>query len=286
MTAASQIQWNSVNGKPIAVFEDHHYALIPWRRWHDSFGKIRLITIDHHCDTQEAFQSASCNDRGIDRRKQAAFRAAIDPRDEQTIEQAVSNLRNDEHIDAAIRSGILDAAFIVHEQNARAVRSVEDTAFWDKAATLTGVEKILYVRDAPRPELPMTYAMPDHRMVAIDPTYYLREDDQVYPWPDLVIESEHLEDRLATFEQILRSACEASLEENPYVLDVDMDAFRTYRALQPQDPTTFHRLIRGAVGITIARERVCCKMLWQDSQPLNTQMTERLMQGHLSDAFA
>lgn len=286
MTVASQIQWGTVNGKSIAIFEHHHHALIPWRRWHEGVGRVRLITIDHHCDTQEAFQFSAFDGRKIDPSKQAALLAAIDPMDEKTIEWSVPNLRHDEHIEAAIRSGILDAAFIVHEQNARSVKSIEETAFWDKVNTLTGIEQIIHIREAPRPELPMTYAMPGHRMVAIDPTYYLRGTELVDPWPQLAIESEHLEDRLATFEQILRSAGEAPLEGNPYILDVDMDAFRTYGSLQPRDATTFHRLIKGAVGITIAREQDCCQMLWQDSLPLDTQKTEQFMQRHILDALA
>jgi len=40
----------------------------------------------------------------------------------------------------------------------------------------------------------------------------------------------------------------------PYVLDIDLDYFRTIKSLTPDDPSAFHDLIRRAVAITIATE--------------------------------
>jgi hypothetical protein len=43
-----------------------------------------------------------------------------------------------------------------------------------------------------------------------------------------------------------------SIVEGPYVLDLDLDYFRTLKSLSPDDSVVFYRLIRNAVGITIA----------------------------------
>lgn len=47
------------------------------------------------------------------------------------------------------------------------------------------------------------------------------------------------------------------LDAAPYILDIDLDFFRTAKALQPDDPSTFHRLIQNAQIITVALEPRC-----------------------------
>ena len=50
----------------------------------------------------------------------------------------------------------------------------------------------------------------------------------------------------------------ADLEAAPYILDIDLDAFHTRKAIEPNDPTTPYRLIKNAVAITIAAEKKRC----------------------------
>ena len=52
----------------------------------------------------------------------------------------------------------------------------------------------------------------------------------------------------------------------PYILDIDLDAFHTRRAINPYDPSTFYRLIKNAVAITIATEVECVKEEWLDDE--------------------
>ena len=42
--------------------------------------------------------------------------------------------------------------------------------------------------------------------------------------------------------------------ERKYILDIDLDYFRTERAVHPTDTKTFYNLIRNAEAITIATE--------------------------------
>lgn len=290
MTAAAGIGWHTIAGVSVAVFEDHHHALVPWSRWRTGTGSRapRLITIDHHCDTKEAFGFAAYTPPfGTNRVDQRGYLAAIDRGDETTIEIAIERLRHDEHIDAAIRSGILDAAFVVAESTYRGLKSLEHEAYdVEHRAIEDPTEAFLYRRWKPVPDPPMTYAMPDHRMVLIDPNYYRRGTTLFHPWPDEVLESEHLEDRLRIFEQMLRDGGEPLLEGTPYILDVDMDVFRTWASLSPRDPSTFHRLVRGAIGVTVALERSCCHSLWIDEAPVDTAATEKAFYDLLVSAFA
>jgi len=278
MDIAEQIDWLDISGKPVAVMDSHHHALVPWSRWWATARPLRLITLDHHCDTQESFLGAAFDGKSkVAKSKQDALRSALDPSAEHSVEKAVLQLRHDEHIDAAIRAGIIDAAFIIHEQNERAVKSLEQKAYEAEASALEPSERFLFRKHTKRPDPPMNYEMPGDRMVAIDPTYYCRDGSLVTPWPDRAVESDHLEDRLAIFEQVLRSAGEPALEGSPFVLDIDMDAFRTLKSLRPDDPSTFHHLVQGAVGVTVARERACCQQLWLDTAPLDTSRTEQLL---------
>lgn len=49
-----------------------------------------------------------------------------------------------------------------------------------------------------------------------------------------------------------------------YILDIDLDAFHTRRAINPEDPSTLYRLIKNALTITIATEAGCVEDLWLD----------------------
>ncbi len=289
MSLSDNLEWLNIGGKPVAVVEDHHHALMAWAIWHRGHGRLRLVTIDHHCDTQDAFLRAAYDGkRGTDVALQSALIGAIDPAIDASIEAAVVRLRHDEHIDAAIRSGVIDAAFVIHEQDMRTVRSHEDAAYWAKAQVLRDTDpaaEFFFLRNAPKPLPPMTYMMPEDRMMAIHPTWYYTGPDLVRPWPDRVIESDHLDDRLAIFERALTASDEAPLEGNPYILDLDMDAFNTVKALHPDDPTTFYRLVAGAVGITIARERMCCAMEWRDHIAMDEEANFTTLLGRLAAAI-
>lgn len=289
MTGDGKVKWLDVAGKPVAVIEDHHHALLPWAQWRRHHDSLRLITVDHHCDTMDAFLRAAYDGRqGTDIARQSALIGAIDWSRDAAMEAAIAPLRHDEHIDAAIRSGIIDAAFIVHEQDDRAVRSVEETAFWEKARVLRKDDpaaEFVFLRTAPRPVPPMTYHMPMDRMMAIHPTWYCEGATRIEPWPDRAIESDHLDNRLAIFEGVLQLSAELPLEASPYILDIDMDAFNTVKALNPADPSTLHRLIAGAVGITIARERDCCDILWKDGHPRDDEANFAIVLDHVAAAM-
>lgn len=92
------------------------------------------------------------------------------------------------------------------------------------------------------------------------------------PWARVLIPPcphAHLE---AHDDACTRAFVEASLEDatlapffpslpTDYILDVDLDYFRSAKAIAPQHASVFHRLIRGARIITVAEEPGCVGML-------------------------
>ncbi len=72
--------------------------------------------------------------------------------------------------------------------------------------------------------------------------------------PDLVLESKFLESCLSGFEEILRLAGKSRIEDQPYILDIDLDYFNTRQSVTPVDSEKFRSLIEGALMVTIATE--------------------------------
>lgn len=288
MKLSDEIEWRSVRGKPVAIFDAHHYALLPWARWRRGRSQLRVLTVDYHCDTHQAFLRAAFDQVSgrLDKAARQSMIKAIDPADEASVERAVARLRHDEHIDAAIRGGIVDLVFIIAEQNQRAVKSREDEEYFRKADALEGVEKFLYFKQVPRPQPPMRYDMPEHRMVALDPPRYLREGVLTEPWPDRVLESDHLEDRLRSFDQICTDANVPRLVDAAYVLDLDLDAFNTRKAMDPDDSKTFRTLINGACGITIALEPDCFNSCWTDGPAISVDEALEKILAHIEKALS
>ena len=130
----NSITFEHCNGKPVAIFEHHHYALIPWHDWARSAGEpVRLFSIDFHTNSRPAFLAHSFQQTDgpgpldIHSRKARSFRERrikqVKIKSPSSIEAAVRDLRYDEHIDTALRSHILDIAFVVSESRQGAIKS-------------------------------------------------------------------------------------------------------------------------------------------------------------------
>lgn len=116
----------------------------------------------------------------------------------------------------------------------------------------------------------MTYAGTTERIYVIPAPCYIgcatrpHNDDCVTRHALEIIEARYLEDQLTRGSEISRCFGLSNLEAGPYILDIDLDAFHSRKAITPDDPSTLHRLIRNATAISIATEPECVKELWQD----------------------
>ena len=74
------------------------------------------------------------------------------------------------------------------------------------------------------------------------------------------------------------------LESQPYILDIDLDAFHSRQAIEPADRTTFYRLIRNAVAITVATEAECVDELKFDGEEIDTDFLQARLVEHIKAA--
>lgn len=273
MTLNTILKRHTINGKEVYVVDDHHKALAAWALVRRSlFNAPNLITIDHHTDTHEAFLGHAHWEFYEGRVKdQEAFRLAlvarIDWRSDESVVDAIGNLRHDEHIDAATCSGMLDSAFCIQLSDSGATPSIEQLAF-DKSME----ENWPNPPNVPKPQRPITYEPAANRIYALPFDCFIgcqampHNDACLLRQSDEIIETRYLGDQLARGSEISRFIGLPDLEAAPYILDIDLDAFHTRRAINPEDASTFYRLIKNAVAITIATEAECVEEEWLDDE--------------------
>lgn len=215
-----------VAGKPVRIVESHEEVLVDWAEAALAAGTpLTLVTIDRHLDTASALTASFAEDGGGDDAAEDAHGLAewqqrvlsryhdASPED---LELLVERLQNDEHIDAALRLGILDRVLIISSQAGR-----------------TG--------DLPLPRAAV-YRPPCAPECDSDPHDAPQCQRRRY---DAMLESSLLRSALAQL------GFEA---DAPYVLDIDLDTFSTRKGLEPADAAAFHALIAGAQCVTVARE--------------------------------
>lgn len=263
MPLSTLCKHQDVYGKDVYIVDDHHYALAPWALVRRRLGRApNLITIDHHTDVYEAFlghTNLETWESGGDALALAReLVKGIDWRDDQSLVWAIERLRHDEHIDAATLSGILNYAFCIQLSDSGGNPSIEGLAYdadrqarWPQPPTL------------PPPRRPMTYADPENHIFVISHDCAIgcnrmpHNDDCVVEHGNMIIESIYLDDQLARGAEMSRCVGIDDIESQPYILDIDLDAFHSRQAIDPADRTTFYRLIRNAVAITVATEAEC-----------------------------
>lgn len=284
---------HAIKGKDIYVVDDHHKALAAWVLVRRSLRATpNLITIDHHTDTHEAFLGHAHREAYEGRvEDQEVFRvglvARINWRSDASVAEAIGNLRHDEHIDAATCSGVLGNAFCIQLSDSGATPSVEQLDFeksmgenWPNPPTV------------PKPQRPMTYVPAANRIYALPFDCFIgcrarpHNDDCLVRRSDEIIETRYLDDQIARGSEISRCFGLPVLEAAPYILDIDLDAFHTRRAINPENPSTFYRLIKNAVAITIATEAECVEEEWlEDEDQMNSAELLQELLGHINKAI-
>jgi hypothetical protein len=261
----------AIKGKDVYVVDDHHKALAAWALVRRSMANApNLITIDHHTDIHEAFLGYAWTEHHEGRTEDEEplrnqLIAQIDWKDDASLQGAIVKLKHDEHINAGTLSGVLDQAYCIQLSDNDGCLSLEQVAFdadrdarWPQPPNL------------PKPTRPMTYAATAERIYVIPAPCYIgcatrpHNDDCVTRHALEIVEAQYLEDQLARGSEISRCFGLQNLEAAPYILDIDLDAFHSRKAITPDDASTLYRLIMNAVAITIATEPECVYELWHD----------------------
>lgn len=200
-------------GKNVYIVEEHHHVLLPW-----SLERLKLktapavLTLDHHTDVLPAFgarvpagrQSFGC--------------------DPETVRRAIADLRHDEHLDFAIRSGLISSATLFsHVNYAENVNP--------------GIEIINFQN---LPEYPST---PELRV-------------QLQEYYGHMLEHDYLQKCLG--------AAEFTPVDGEFILDLDLDYFISNRSVHPENGTLFKSLFEKCHCVTISMERDWVRLLNQD----------------------
>ena len=238
-----------VNEKPIYVFENHADAIIPWGIFRQTQCQPAvLVSLDEHTDTLPAFFRYGHSDyeahRDRDRWEESKVRRLSEVRFEDTdsLRKAADDLWHDEHICAACESGIFSHAFIVAR---RSPGETQQRSF-------------------------LTYC-PDLCYVGCGQSCHNQEC--LVRHSDLAVHDVHL-DPLLTECEGFTDTFESGV---PLILDIDLDYFRTWKSLEPEQSLFFNQLVARASIITIATEPGCTKDLWLDEDTRWTQNLERLL---------
>jgi hypothetical protein len=279
-----------IGGKSVYIFEPHNVAFAAWaeiRAHHDS--DLILISLDHHTDTANAFRKSDFVHDGRGRITEDIIEARIqgrisqvDWRDSSSVDKAVSELRNDEQIDAAIRVGLFSFAFCINHHDE--TRSIEVKQWLeDRGWQRPGMKC---------PEPPFTYEVPNNRAFEIRGTCDVLgcekkpHNDDCYKYAsENAIESAMLKRLIETANNMARFAGIEDITKIPYVLDIDLDYFKSIKSLSPDDASVFHGLIRNAVAITIATEPDYVHDLRLDDELTSEYALEQVYQ-HITQAMS
>jgi hypothetical protein len=108
-----------INNKNIYIVENHQEILEAWALLRNQLREPPLLfSLDHHCDTREAFVQYICKIyKEFKREKKEELIRKISYTNLKTVHKAIRLLNKDEHIDAAINTDIIKGAFIFQYDN-------------------------------------------------------------------------------------------------------------------------------------------------------------------------
>lgn len=175
--------------------------------------------------------------------------STIDILQQNSVASALEGLYHDEHIHAAWRLGILDQAFILQHSFDQI-----DPALSERGMQVLPTE--INLKESTEQE---------------QKTYF-----------DSILESSCLQRQLQTWHDQTPAF---NFKTMNYILDIDLDVFKSFDSIQPKCPQVFHDLIRHAVGITIARESQWIQRLKYEPQLDSCQLEQHLIR-HLHKALS
>lgn len=219
--------------KQLFICKEHHHALVPWANVRRTKEELNLLTFDHHTDTHDAFlyylyyNKTETLENLIEK---------IDINNHATIKEAITKLRNDEHIDTAVKIGIFKKSF-----------SVSYDGSFDKPPSNEWTEmhktdetKIPFMMGMIK--LPEVLTYPDAKLYEIGTSEILDYENSIA-------------DELISFVlSKINIMAKIDIMQTNYILDIDLDYFKTYDALNRNDLKLFRDLLSQATAITIATE--------------------------------
>jgi hypothetical protein len=253
----------TIGGKDVYVVESHHHVLQSWAEIRRSLTAAPvLLTLDHHTDTEDPFHrhrfAATCNfpqppDVAAMEAMLPGMIANLRYDDEASVMHAIDKLHNDEHVWTAIRARIVSRGFVIH-----------------LSSGTNREPSVLYETGS---------------ICAIGCMKASHDDECTSLRSAQVLESVYLDQKLKALNTMAAKDGVPAVEAEPYVLDIDLDYFHSERAIEPDDPNTFYRLVRNAVAVTIATEPTWVKNCRDKGSNVTGESLLEGMKRHLKAAL-
>ena len=214
--------------KRVYITWSHHHVIKEWVRYKET--GVHLLSFDYHTDFFEAFIRKSWNPVTFSRGDRNSYLTKHIPcRD---VDAAIKDLRNDEHIDFALKSGMIEKAFVFSHNSSGSrngrVLSVPNGGIQRTQARIFSYCEVWHPLAAPPPYTETTEAK----------------------MAKLITKDEVLNEVMNTFR-------EYGFNQDNYILDFDCDFIRDKAAMEHDNYQTLKILMNGANAITIAREPNC-----------------------------
>ncbi|WP_434277419.1 hypothetical protein [Acinetobacter sp. CE-15] len=289
-----EIQQEKINDKPIYIFEDHSLAFKVWYELKKQKGLLPyVISLDHHTDTMDALRFFASCERNRDRANpsynesylekiQKEHLYPVDLEDRDAMNCLVIKLNHDEHIDAAIKLGIISHSISIQWSDSSGTSSVEEE-IWRSKDWRNQVEKVSMlelqelINNPPQyPEPPYNYNLPEDRMFIIGyPNCECPKsphDEICYKnMYDKALESSFLTKQLEIVGNLQKNINQRGLQPFEFILDIDLDYFHTIKSISPSDKEAFSWLVKNSLAISIAKESICVNMLQFEGENINSE---------------
>jgi len=224
----------------IDIYENHHEVLRSWEKYKGA----NVITFDYHTDTHSAFlnySSLKSYRSGIEQSTYANDIISKYSLNNLTIEECIKILKNDEHIDFAVRTNIIKNVFVISSG------ASGGNAFLNKRI-FDGIHQEKFN---------------NHPIIEFSCPNCERKCTE-FDFAKRAIADEFIE---LTRNYLINYI--ADFFEN-YILDIDLDYFRTVHAFDRTIKLdVFKNLIKNAKVVTIAKETNYLESCKMENDPIN-----------------
>lgn len=217
--------------KRVYITWSHHHVIKEWFRYQGS--GVHLLSFDYHTDFREAFIGKSGDPSACYKYSPTRHNSYLTKHIPcQDVEAGIKDLKNDEHIDFAIRSGMIEKAFVFsHDGNTfhdgRVLSVPNGSKQIDQARIFSYCEAWH----------PLATPQPYNGSTEVKMAKCITTD--------------------AVLNEVVKTFCQYGFDQDNYILDFDCDFIRDKDAMTHDNFQTLKNLINGAKTITIARESSC-----------------------------
>ena len=246
----------TINHRNIYIVQSHNQVLEAWEK----DKGLNVFTLDYHTDTREAFHSYSYwrADSEIKSGKKYDHELRKEELTDQkinqylenriTIDQINDNLKHDEHLDFAVRTDMIDRAFILA-----------------KNSNSTSSNPNVHIAEG-------NEIYRDQRLIEYSPPCIPGCSETVHDEECRTLRADSSLENIFLDEALRKAEIYYPSFFDNYILDLDCDYFNTEKSLYPEEIGTFHKLVRESDFITIALEPECVKICRHDGCNMDSEM--------------